>query len=63
MKALADYDLIIEIGPGETLKQLIHSRYPDKKVFVVNKPDDIAELKKIIADNAKDTQELDNGDA
>jgi [acyl-carrier-protein] S-malonyltransferase len=46
--ALKNYDLIIEIGPGTTLRQLVMQEYPEKKVISVNKPTDIVAVKEII---------------
>ncbi len=48
MKALNEYDLIIEIGPGTLLSSLIQSQYPDKRVISINKQSDIDELKSIL---------------
>ena len=55
---LADYDLIIEIGPGTALTELVKTHYPTKQVMAVNKQADIDELKKLVAPTA---EELPNG--
>lgn len=46
--ALSNYDLIIEIGPGTTLREMLKAHYPDKKVISVNKQADIDEIKKVL---------------
>ncbi len=44
MKELAQYDLIIEIGPGTTLSTWFKQLYPDKNVVAVNKPEDVEKV-------------------
>lgn len=46
--AVANYDLIIQVGPGDLLLQKIQKRYPKKWVFAVNERSDINEIKKCI---------------
>ncbi len=46
MEKLAEYDLIIEVGPGTQLTNWFKQMYPEKKVMAVNTPDDI---KKVVA--------------
>lgn len=48
MDSLADYDILIEIGPGTLLGSLAKKQYPDKMVMSINKRSDITELKKIL---------------
>jgi len=48
MKAIEQYDLIIEIGPGTMLSKIAKEYYPDKQVQAVNKQADIDALKKIL---------------
>lgn len=48
MESLADYDLLIEIGPGTMLSTLAKAQYPDKIVMSINKRSDITDLKKIL---------------
>jgi [acyl-carrier-protein] S-malonyltransferase len=57
--ALHDCDVIIEVGPGQTLHDYVLERYPDKKYFIVNKPKDLAMLKAMVADTIQksDTDE------
>lgn len=43
-----DVDLIIEIGPGNSLASLIKEKYPDKNIISFNKKSDFDEIKKII---------------
>jgi [acyl-carrier-protein] S-malonyltransferase len=40
-------DVIIEIGPSDTLQSYIKSCYPDKQVITVNKPEDIEIVKSV----------------
>jgi [acyl-carrier-protein] S-malonyltransferase len=49
MHALADYDLIIEIGPGSMLTQTIAKKYPEKRCIAINKKADIQELEALLA--------------
>jgi [acyl-carrier-protein] S-malonyltransferase len=44
----ADWDIVIEIGPGSTLSKIIQQKYPDKHVFSINKFSDIEELQKFM---------------
>lgn len=44
MKELAQYDLIIEVGPGTTLSTWFKQLYPDKNVVAVNKPEDVEKV-------------------
>lgn len=48
MHALADYDVIIEVGPGTALSTLAKAKYPDKLICSINKRSDIVELKEKI---------------
>lgn len=48
IEGLHDYDLIIEIGPGATLHDALLKRYPDKRLCVINKSEDIAMLKTLV---------------
>ena len=48
VKALAAYDLIIQVGPGSDLVALVSDEYPEKKVIAVNKLTDLEQLKKIM---------------
>jgi [acyl-carrier-protein] S-malonyltransferase len=56
MTVLADYDLIIEVGPGTVLSDILKKHYPDKKIIAINKQTDIEELQKMI-----EPTELHNG--
>ena len=48
MDAFAEYDVIIEVGPGTALSPMVKSKYPDKLVMSVNKRSDIDELKRAL---------------
>ena len=48
MDNLADYDLIIEIGPGKGLSELIKTKYPEKTVISFNTKSDLEEIKKLL---------------
>ncbi|MCK5633105.1 ACP S-malonyltransferase [bacterium] len=54
---LIDYDLIIQIGPGTTLNDMIVKQYPDKKIITINNWDDITALKEMLGIK-KETQEV-----
>lgn len=45
MEAFHDCDIIIEVGPGEHLQDLLKSRYPKKKIYRVVTPADIEQVK------------------
>ena len=45
---LADYDLIIEVGPSSRLDTLVKKQYPEKQTIVIQTCADIANLEKII---------------
>jgi [acyl-carrier-protein] S-malonyltransferase len=44
-------DLIVEVGPGSFLTDLIKERYPDKPCISINKPEDIETLKTMVLQN------------
>ena len=48
MQQLSDYDVIIEIGPGNTLSEMIREQYPEKKIFTINKQADVDEVKELL---------------
>lgn len=48
LENLADYDVLVEVGPGSVLSTLVKAKYPDKMVLSINKRSDIEELKKMI---------------
>lgn len=57
MKKLADYDCIVEIGPGKKLSKWLRALYPNKQIVTINKPADIKQLQLLMqptADKAKD---------
>lgn len=59
---LAAHDLIIEIGPGDQLRELLGRSYPEMQVVSVNKKADIEKIKNMIATKEDDTKtEEDNG--
>ena len=45
---LQGYDLIVEVGPGTTLHDMLKDRYPDKKIISVNTRADIEKLKTML---------------
>lgn len=53
MQQCADWDVIIEIGPGKTLAPLIRALYPEKAHFIINTRADIEALKDVIASSQK----------
>lgn len=48
MQQCADWDVIIEIGPGKTLLSLIRAHYPEKTVLTINTRADIEALKNLV---------------
>lgn len=50
MKRCADWDIIIQVGPGKKLIEMAKKVYPDKALFAVNKQTDIDALKAHIAE-------------
>lgn len=48
VKAVSGFDLIIQVGPGDELAQLLAKKYPKKWVFSVNQRSDINEIKKYL---------------
>lgn len=46
-KALEEFDIIVEVGPGTMLSELAKQWYPDKTILAINKQADIDELKKV----------------
>jgi len=45
---LADYDLIVEVGPSAQLNSLVKKQYPEKQTIAVQTCADVASLEKII---------------
>ena len=45
---LADYDLIVVVGPSARLDGLVKKQYPEKQIIAVQTCADIADLEKII---------------
>ena len=48
MQHCADWDVIIEIGPGKTLSSLIQTQFPQKLHFSINTRADIEALKQLV---------------
>ncbi|HML19197.1 MAG TPA: ACP S-malonyltransferase [Candidatus Dependentiae bacterium] len=48
IKQLESCDVIIEVGPGNSLQQPIQAWYPNKQVITVNKPEDIEKVKSLV---------------
>lgn len=44
MHNLADYDLIVQVGPGTQLVDLVQAKYPHKTCMAINKKADIEQL-------------------
>jgi [acyl-carrier-protein] S-malonyltransferase len=44
MKQLSPCDIIIEIGPGTALQQMLKALYPDKLIVSINRREDLQEL-------------------
>ncbi len=55
LQMIGECDLIIEVGPGNTLESMIKSAYPNKMYQNVNKQSDIDKLKYIMATVTTDT--------
>jgi [acyl-carrier-protein] S-malonyltransferase len=53
MNKLAEYDVIIQVGPGTQLASWMKECYPDKHIITINKPTDIESLQKIIEPTQK----------
>lgn len=45
MQVFKDCDIIIEIGPGKYLQDLLKRVYPDKKIYRILTPDDVKQVK------------------
>ncbi len=48
MQTIADWQLVVQCGPGSSLKNTVEAFYPEKKFIAINNPDDIDELLKLI---------------
>lgn len=48
IEGLADYDLVLQIGPGKELAQWTREYYPEKKIMAINSLEDIETLLSII---------------
>ncbi|HEV2601908.1 MAG TPA: acyltransferase domain-containing protein [Candidatus Babeliales bacterium] len=48
LAAVQEYDLVVQVGPGTEIRDMVLALYPDKKVVAVNTKADIQELKQII---------------
>ncbi len=56
---LSDYDLFIEVGPGNKLADMVKEKYPDKLVVSINKWSDLEELKKHLPQESLQTEKSD----
>ncbi len=56
---LSDYDLFIEVGPGDKLSQMVKEKYPDKLIVNINKLSDLEELKKHLPQESIPTEKSD----
>jgi [acyl-carrier-protein] S-malonyltransferase len=62
LEQFADCDILIEVGPGNSLRSQLEERYPDKVIRSVNKPEDIAELTLVLnGEVSTPTTETENG--
>lgn len=55
MDELAQYDLIIEIGPGTKLTNWFKQMYPEKEVMAINKPEDIEKVVALVQPSTETT--------
>ncbi len=63
MRHYADCDIILVPTPGDELAQLAKQYYPDKKIIIISKPEDIVALKEHLLKNnsESESQEICNG--
>lgn len=54
VQGLAECEVIIEVGPGQTLAKEIRQIYPDKQVLVLNKKKDMLEIREILGLNSQE---------
>ena len=52
LQQCADWDIILEIGPGKTLSSLVRALFPEKAHFTINTRSDIDALKSFIQQTA-----------
>lgn len=57
INSLKDYDLIVQMGPGTQLIDLVKQQYPDKMCMAVNKKSDVQELLALITPPVASVQE------
>ena len=57
MGALAEYDLIIDVGPNTQLRDMVIKQYPDKKVMAVRTQEDIDAIKAILIETKESNNE------
>lgn len=55
MKRLKNFDLVIEVGPGTVLKDLIKANNPELNVVSFSKSSDIEKIKTLVENNSGDT--------
>lgn len=60
LKAFADCDLLICVGPGTALAERVAQRFPEKQVVAINTPEDLETLKKLVPN--KPTEDVDGND-
>lgn len=48
MEKIADYDLLLQVGPGTALHDMIKRLYPVKKIMTINSRSDIEKVKALI---------------
>lgn len=54
--ALAAYELIIQVGPGEQLGKLVKEKYPDTMVIIVQDKEDLEKLAPYIPEKTTNTE-------
>ncbi len=56
MAKIADYDLVLQIGPGTVLHDMIKRQYPGKKTMTINSRSDIEKLKALIQSQSSSSE-------
>jgi len=54
LQNLADYDVIIEVGPGKNLAAQLQDLYPDKPVLTLNQISDLIKIKDLLGLNKQE---------
>jgi [acyl-carrier-protein] S-malonyltransferase len=59
---LAEYDLVVQVGPGTALQKMVKALYPDKLCVAVNTKSDVEALKQIVNPSLQESEEHNDGD-